>query len=161
MGQNIAGCSLWKRVKTAGVVCWLLAAVSIGTAVGQTVNVTLQGRVYDSTGAAIPQASVTAVNAATALSRSATASVLGDYQIALLPPGDYTVTAERQGFQKSAKKIHLDIGAAGNAFDQCPRRPRGIDRDASSIFAYDTADRFCPGRERSVRQNASDPDLDG
>jgi hypothetical protein len=39
---------------------------------------------------------------------------MGDYQIALLPPGDYTVTAERQGFQKSAKKLHLDVGEAGN-----------------------------------------------
>jgi len=96
------------------VLCWFLAAIGIGPAAAQTVNVNIQGRVYDSTGAAIPQATVTAVNTATALSRSATATTMGEYQIALLPPGDYTVTAERQGFQKSAKKIHLDIGAAGN-----------------------------------------------
>ena len=114
MWQNIAGRSAWKQVSRASVLGWFLAAVSIGSAVAQTVNVTIQGRVYDSTGAAIPQATVTVVNTATALSRSATASVMGDYQIALLPPGDYTVSAERQGFQKSAKKIHLDIGAAGN-----------------------------------------------
>src|SRR5215469_7554954 len=80
----------------------------------QVVTVKVEGRVYDSSGAAISQATVTAVNAATGLSRGTTASAVGDYQISLLPPGDYTVTAEKAGFQKSAKKIHLDIGAAGS-----------------------------------------------
>ena len=75
---------------------------------------TIQGRVYDSTGAVIPQASVTAVNAATGFSRSAIATSSGDYQIASLPVGDYTVTANKQGFQKVAKRIHLDVGAAAN-----------------------------------------------
>src|SRR5579872_4123035 len=114
MRPKVAGCGAWKRMSRASVLGWFLAAMSIGPAVAQTVNVTIQGRVYDSTGAAIAQATVMAVNTATGLSRSATASVMGDYQIALLPPGDYTVTAERQGFQKSAKKIHLDVGEAGN-----------------------------------------------
>ena len=89
----------------------LLAAASPLTA--QVVTVTVQGRIYDSSGAALPQATVTALNAATGLSRTTAASALGDYQIPLLPPGDYTVTAEKQGFQKVAKKIHLDIGAVG------------------------------------------------
>jgi hypothetical protein len=114
MRQNIAGSSVWKHVSRASALCWFLVAASISPALAQIVNVTIQGRVYDSTGAAIPQATVTAVNTATGLSRSATASTMGEYQIALLPPGDYTVTAERQGFQKSAKKIHLDVGEAGN-----------------------------------------------
>src|SRR6202162_4707961 len=114
MRPKVAGCSVWKQMSRASVLGWFLAAMSIGPAVAQTVNVTIQGRVYDSTGAAIAQATVSAVNTATGLSRSATASVMGDYQIALLPPGDYTVTAERQGFQKSAKKIHLDVGESGS-----------------------------------------------
>lgn len=80
----------------------------------QDVTVTVQGRVFDTTGAAIPQASITVLNAATGLSRSTTAGPTGDYQITLLPAGDYTVTAEKAGFTKAAKKIHLDIGAAGN-----------------------------------------------
>ena len=46
---------------------WSAASISV---VAQTVNVTIQGRVYDSTGAAIPQAAVSAVNAATGFSRS-------------------------------------------------------------------------------------------
>jgi len=80
----------------------------------QVLTVTIQGRVYDTTGAAISQATVTALNPATGFSRSATASATGDYQISFLPVGDYTVTAEKTGFQRQAKKVHLDIGASGD-----------------------------------------------
>jgi hypothetical protein len=83
-------------------------------AAAQTVTSSVQGRVYDTSGAAIAEASVTAVNSETGVSRQATASATGDYQITLLPPGDYTLTADKAGFQKSAKKVHLDLGTAGN-----------------------------------------------
>src|SRR5712692_6542098 len=92
---------------------FLLACVALPLH-AQVVTVTVQGRVYDTTGAAISLASVTAVNAATGFSRSATASATGDYQISFLPAGDYTVTADKSGFQKQAKKVHLDIGASGD-----------------------------------------------
>src|SRR5215813_262848 len=92
----------------------LMMSVASVPLMAQVVTVTVEGRVYDSSGAAISQATVTAVNAATGLSRETTASALGDYQIPLLPPGDYTVTADKAGFQKSAKRIHLDIGAVGS-----------------------------------------------
>jgi hypothetical protein len=42
------------------------------------------------------------------------AGAMGDYQISFLPVGDYTVTAEKSGFKKQAKKVHLDIGASAN-----------------------------------------------
>ena len=95
-------------------VCTVMLLMASLPVASQVVTVTVQGRVYDSSGAAISQATVTAVNAATGLSRTTAANAVGDYQIPLLPPGDYTVTAEKTGFQKSAKKIHLDIGAAGS-----------------------------------------------
>jgi len=95
------------------VVCVVILAAVVLPLQAQVVTVTIQGRVYDATGAAISQASVTVVNAATGFSRSATATATGDYQITSLPVGDYTVTAEKAGFKKQAKKIHLDIGAAG------------------------------------------------
>ena len=103
-----------KSAVLCSLLCWLAWVAGTATAAAQTITVTIQGRVYDATGAAIPQAGVSAVNAATGLTRSTTAGALGDYQITSLPPGDYTVTAEKQGFQKSAKKIHLDVGGAGN-----------------------------------------------
>jgi hypothetical protein len=96
------------------VLCVLMVAAIVVPSQAQVVTVTIQGRVYDATGAAISQASVSAVNAATGFSRSVTATATGDYQVTSLPVGDYTVTAEKAGFKKQAKKIHLDIGAAGN-----------------------------------------------
>ena len=96
------------------VVCAFTVLLASLTCTAQVVTVTVQGRVYDSSGAAISQATISAVNAATGLSRGTTCNGVGDYQVVLLPPGDYTVTAEKVGFQKSAKKIHLDVGATGS-----------------------------------------------
>src|ERR1035437_8418666 len=109
---NSAQSFLFRRCLFGAVVCLQLAVSSwLGA---QTVTSTLQGRVSDSTGAVISEASVTALNAATGLKRSVTANAVGEYQIGGLPAGDYTVNAEKQGFQKSAKKIHLDLGASGS-----------------------------------------------
>ena len=94
--------------------CLIAFASLVLTVQAQVVTVTIQGRVYDSTGAAISEAAVKAVNSATGFSRTVTASVMGDYQISFLPVGDYTVAAEKPGFKKQAKKVHLDIGASAN-----------------------------------------------
>src|SRR6266700_6100457 len=99
------------NVRLAVLLVVFLTASSLSA---QVVTVTIQGRVYDTTGAAISQANVSVTNPATGFSRSATASATGDYQISALPVGDYTVTAEKSGFQKQAKRVHLDIGASGN-----------------------------------------------
>src|SRR6266404_6134019 len=117
--QRVAGTS--GSVRTAShrplglAACLCLAVILIASTwlEAQTVTSSIQGRVYDSSGAAISGAAVTAVNADTGVSRTNDATSGGDYQITLLPPGDYTVTAEKSGFQKSAKKVHLDLGAAG------------------------------------------------
>jgi len=98
---------------SCAVVLVVLVAATL-PAKAQVVTASVQGRVYDVTGAAIPEAKLTVVNTATGLSRSTLATPTGDYQIALLPVGEYTVTAEKQGFQKSAKKIQLEIGATAN-----------------------------------------------
>ena len=108
--------SFTSRRRNFNVLRWVLLLITLAAVAvplyGQ-VTVTIQGRVYDTTGAAISQATVTVVNPATGFSRATTASSTGDYQIASLPVGDYTVTAEKAGFQKQAKKVHLDIGASG------------------------------------------------
>ena len=110
--------SLFHR-RRLGVVVYLLLIFILLLAAsswlgGQTVTSTLQGRISDATGAVIPEASVTALNADTGLKRTVTANAVGEYQIGGLPPGDYTVNVDKQGFQKSAKKIHLDLAASGN-----------------------------------------------
>ena len=106
--------SLFQRRRLGAVICLLLFLAASNWLQAQTVTSSIQGRVYDTTGAAIPEASVTAVNAETGVSHKTNASATGDYQITLLPPGEYTVTVEKSGFQKSAKKVHLDLGAVGS-----------------------------------------------
>ncbi|MFQ5662358.1 MAG: carboxypeptidase regulatory-like domain-containing protein [Terriglobia bacterium] len=87
----------------------LLIAGSLPTR-AQTITAALEGQVLDTSGAVLPGATVTAVNTSTGLSRSATTSEVGEYRIALLPVGDYTVTAELAGFRREVKKVTLEIG---------------------------------------------------
>lgn len=76
----------------------------------QTVTATLEGRVSDATGAVLPKATVKAVNNSTGFARTATTSETGDYQMALLPVGTYTVTAELAGFKTYTRQVTLTIG---------------------------------------------------
>ncbi len=99
-----------KRSLAAGFALFLAFAALFAPPLQSQVTVTVQGRVFDSTGAVVPDANVTAVNTATRISRSATTSPTGDYQIGLLPVGDYVVTAGKSGFQSLGKKVSLDIG---------------------------------------------------
>src|ERR1700752_923388 len=59
----------------------------------------LQGVVKDQSGAVIPGASVSVHSPTTGARRSMTTDAAGRYVFALLGPGDYTVTAELNGFQ--------------------------------------------------------------
>jgi hypothetical protein len=89
----------------------LILLVGVGGAVhAQTINATLEGQVLDSSGAALPGATVTAANPSTGFSRSAVSSPTGEYRIPLLPVGEYTVSAERSGFKRQVKTVTLQIG---------------------------------------------------
>ncbi len=62
----------------------------------------LQGTVQDKSGAIVANASVTATDNGTGIVHAATTNSSGFYRISELPPGTYTVTAEKSGFKKSA-----------------------------------------------------------
>jgi hypothetical protein len=61
---------------------------------------TVLGTVTDSTGAVIPNATVTITNTGTGVSHKATTSSSGDYSVPDLIPGPYSVTIEAPGFSK-------------------------------------------------------------
>src|SRR5437879_5239702 len=91
---------------------WQLGvAVLLGTmllgfsapAMGQAVNATLLGTVMDASGAAVAEARVTATEMKTGLSRSTTTNDSGNYAFADLPPGQYEVATEKQGFKKAVR----------------------------------------------------------
>ena len=94
---------------------WVTLALLICAAQAQSITATLEGRVSDSTGAAIVGAKVTATNNSRGFSRSSLTNDQGEYRIPLLPAGDYTVTAEPAGFNKETKKVKLEIGQLGAA----------------------------------------------
>ena len=58
----------------------------------------LVGTVTDSTGAVVPNATVTAINADTGQSRTVNTSSDGTYKFSLMPPGQYHVKFEHAGF---------------------------------------------------------------
>ena len=62
---------------------------------------TINGSVYDSTGALIPGATVTVTNTGTNQTRSATTDDSGNYVLPFLPVGNYSVRVEKEGFTGS------------------------------------------------------------
>ncbi len=70
------------------------------SASGQGTSASLTGQVTDSSGAAMPGATVTATNTNTSLTQTATTNGEGIYLIAPLPPGPYRLTVEAKGFER-------------------------------------------------------------
>ncbi|SPF50593.1 conserved exported hypothetical protein [Candidatus Sulfopaludibacter sp. SbA4] len=92
------------------IVSVLLLMTTIGSA--QTTNASIYGSILDSSGAAIPKASVTATNVKTGVALSTVSNDSGIYIFPSLLPGDYTVSAEVAGFRKDvASGIQLDVGS--------------------------------------------------
>lgn len=84
--------------------------MSLVTAFGQSVTVTLSGTIQDESGAVIPDVKVTVTNMATTLQREATTTREGYFVIPLLPPGTYVARFEREGFAPlEAKDIVLNV----------------------------------------------------
>src|SRR5208283_6121303 len=65
----------------------------------QTFRGTILGTVTDSSGAAVPGATVTIKNLGTGLIRTVTTSDDGSYAVPELPIGNYSATAEKSGFK--------------------------------------------------------------
>ena len=57
------------------------------------------GNVLDSSGAAIPTTAIKAVNLNTGVQTMVTSNTSGVYLFAALPPGDYRLSAEKDGFK--------------------------------------------------------------
>lgn len=90
-------------------------ALSILSAVGVAAQQTtgdIKGRVTDALGNLVPNASVTAHNTGTGLTRTATSDDTGEFTIAQLPAGRYDVTVEAKSFSKTLlKDLELNVGA--------------------------------------------------
>jgi hypothetical protein len=86
---------------------WLALVLLVGldTAVfAQTGAASITGLLTDQSGAAVPAASVTAINQATNVPYTAVSNDAGNYTITSVPVGTYVVKAELSGFKTAATK---------------------------------------------------------
>jgi outer membrane receptor protein involved in Fe transport len=87
----------------------ILALVSV-PASAQTITATITGSVTDPAGAVVPNATVTATVVATGQAKTAATDGEGRYTIPFLPPGEYNVTVEGQGFSKTTRnRVTLEV----------------------------------------------------
>jgi hypothetical protein len=81
----------------------------VGSALAQTASVS--GTVTDSSGAVVPQTTITARNLATNASRDAATDSAGTYRITNLVPGFYDVRVEKGGFKTvEYSRMELTVG---------------------------------------------------
>ncbi|MFL6247639.1 MAG: carboxypeptidase regulatory-like domain-containing protein, partial [Thermoanaerobaculia bacterium] len=91
----------------------LLVALVPFSAFAQSSTGSISGKAVDDSGAALPGVTVTATSAATGATRTAVTNGTGQYELGLLAPGAYALTAELSGFQplKFARLV-VNVGTA-------------------------------------------------
>jgi hypothetical protein len=96
---------------TAGLLALWAALGLCPSALGQSVDAELQGRVRDESGAAVPRATVHVASQATGLLRETSADPEGRYLIFDLPSGEYEVRADFAGFSPDIRPaVRLHVG---------------------------------------------------
>jgi hypothetical protein len=88
------------------LVCLLLPISMLA----QSSTGSISGTVVDDSKAALPGVTITAENAATGSTRNVVTNEAGHYQIGLLSPGRYSVTATLDGFQPLRRDVVVNIG---------------------------------------------------
>jgi hypothetical protein len=94
--------------------CFLLVPSNL---LAQAVTGELVGTIYDSTGAAVPNATVTATNTGTGVQTTATSSNAGQYRLSNLPVGNYDLKVSAAGFSMAQIKglaVSLNVTATSN-----------------------------------------------
>ena len=100
-----------KTIQLTFVLIVILSFTNIVFGQAQSAAADLQGSIKDTTGAVVPNATVTARNPATNLTRSTTSNDEGFYRIVNLTPGDYDITVEAANFKKAVlTKVTLTVG---------------------------------------------------
>ena len=93
-----------KCVSRACLLLALFLALFSSYAWPQTQLATVFGTITDASGAVISGAQVTILNQSTGLKRDASTDSTGQYHIAGLPTGNYSVRVEKEGFQTQVRE---------------------------------------------------------
>jgi hypothetical protein len=106
----------WSCITYSILICILLVMVlAVPATYGQTqaAAVNLSGRITDEQGAVIEGATVTVKNEAKNVLRTAQTNLDGSYRLLAIPPGNYQVTVEAQGFARANyEEVVLELGKA-------------------------------------------------
>src|SRR5262245_26500174 len=98
-------------MKTICSVALALTLSLTAPAIAQEFRATISGHIFDSTGSAVPNAKVHAVNVATNETTNGKTEASGSYVIPLLRPGIYRMTVDADGFKKFIREnITLQVG---------------------------------------------------
>jgi len=104
-----------RTLRTLASVVALLSLLAVGLVWTTPANAdelyaSIRGTVTDQSGALVPDARITATNAATGLSKTLTSMKDGEYVFLQLPVGDYSVKIQKAGFKIfEAAGIHLEL----------------------------------------------------
>ena len=96
------------RIAILGLLCTSLLLVNLSDIAFAQSRISINGRVTDSTGAAIHGATVTVRQLGTTYERSAKTDAQGNYRFNDLLPGEYQTTAHRAGFSLAAQTLTLN-----------------------------------------------------
>jgi len=100
-----------RRLTLSATLCACLCALQLHAQ--QTINnASVSGRVLDRSGAAIPQAPVSARNVDTNIETKTVTSNDGRYRFPYLPIGRYWISASAPGFARESRPVELTVGAA-------------------------------------------------
>jgi hypothetical protein len=90
----------------------LVLLLSTAALAGQS-NATIQGRVFDSSGAVVPGATIRVRSDEIGFDRSVPADAEGRYSIDAIPPGSYRVSASAAGFREELiEELVVEVGRA-------------------------------------------------
>ena len=101
-----------KRLLLVCVVAFLAAYFVPASVVAQTQFATISGIVTDEQGLAVPDASVTVTSVATGTKQVSTTNKDGLYVVANVLAGEYDISVEKQGFQKTVKRVTVGVAQA-------------------------------------------------
>ena len=91
-----------RRIRRISALVGLVLAAALPAA-AQNITGTITGNIEDQTGAAIPNAPVTALNVGTGVAYHTTSNEAGAYLLPLLPLGEYRLSVELPGFKAFAR----------------------------------------------------------
>lgn len=117
---------------------------AVAAAAAQSPAATLGGTVWDENGAVVPSVEITVLNLSIAVQRHAKTDDEGAFVIPLLPPGRYTLTAQREGFatlevrnfvlnvgDRQVLRIKLEVGEVGETVTVVDALKSGVEQSAS------------------------------